>query len=115
MFDLSAYARVEYLETPNGYITWRYGTGMNVELLHVRSTCPGEGTALVVKMLETLKTSPPYATVFGFTRTCNKAAQKFYQKLGFTLSAVVGVYADGDAVLFSANYDALCLLHGVQL
>jgi hypothetical protein len=113
MFDLSAYAEVYHICDTNGYITWRYGTGMNVELLHIRSAVPGGGTALCIGMLRQLLARPPYATVFGFTRTCNHSAQRFYEKFGFTLTPVVGVYADGDAVLFSASYTALCKLHGV--
>ena len=106
---------VRHVENQDGYISWRWGTGDNVELTHLRSAEPGngQGRKLLRSMLAALKNDPPYCTVFGFTRTCNKVAQAFYQDMGFVLSPVEGVYADGDAVLFSANYVDLCRLHGV--
>lgn len=107
--------RVHMLNDDRGLLSWRWGTGDNVEITHFKSTLPGNGygLSLLRDMLKALKGDPPYCTVFGFTRTCNKAAQAFYQNVGFTLSPVQGVYADGDAVVFSANYKELCTLHGV--
>lgn len=111
------YSTVHTYEHPGGagYILWRVGTGGNVELLDLQVTATaqgsGVGTEMFQEMLRRLKYDPPYATVFGFTRTCNKAAQVFYQNLGFVLSPVHGVYADGTAVLFSASYDDLRRVH----
>jgi GNAT superfamily N-acetyltransferase len=97
----------------DGVIGWRWGTGDNVELTHLRATQNrnGHGRRLLVGMLLALRAEPPYCTVFGFTRTGNLVAQEFYRAMGFTLTPVAGVYADGAAVLFSARYDDLCRLH----
>lgn len=107
---------VHLLEDPNGYIVWRRGTGNNVELLHLKTFSSGRGTGrkLVNSMLSALKENPPYATVFGFTRSVNIEAQKFYRSLGFTLSPVEGVYGDGSAVLFSQTFEKLLELNNVS-
>lgn len=104
------YRRVDYLNYAGiGYLVWRVGTGGNVEILHLRIHKPGEGHGrrMLGAMLRCLSTSPPYATVFGFTRTGNTAAQAFYRDVGFTLTPVYGVYDEGDAVVFSARYSKL--------
>lgn len=100
---------VSYISTPEGYIVWRVGTGGNAELLHIRAyeKRRGVGRKLVRTMVELLKTTPPYAEVFGFTRVVNEAAHAFYTTLGFKLSLVSGVYKDGKAVLFSQPYESL--------
>lgn len=100
----------------NGFIVWRKSTGLNAELLHLKVFKPGNGagTTLLKHMLIELKDDPPYATVFGFTRTVNTSAQEFYRAMGFDLSPVRGVYDDGDAVVFSARYDDLCKKHGIE-
>lgn len=104
---------VSLLELPNGYIVWRRGTGENVELLHLKTFERGMGTGktLVCSMLQILKDDPPYSSVFGFTRSVNMEAQKFYRSLGFILSPVEGVYADGTAVLFSQTFEKLLELN----
>lgn len=96
-----------------GHVMWRRGTGGNFELLELRATLArqGQGRRLVAAMLRAMAANPPYATVFGFTRLANLDAQAFYRAMGFTLSAVAGVYADGSAILFSARYRDLCDLH----
>jgi len=103
-------------EEDNGFIVWRRATGDNVELLHIKTYQPGLGTGrvLVLAMLHSLKSSPPYDTVFGFTRTCNLGAQSFYRSLGFDMCTVDGVYADGSAVLFSQKYSRLLEANNVQ-
>lgn len=112
-YDGIFYARAEHPDKGEGYIVWRYGTGLNVELLHLKVSKPGHGTAtkLLQDMLRRLKQDPPWATVFGFTRVNNESAQGFYSWAGFDLSVVKGVYADGEAMLFSARYDDLCARH----
>lgn len=105
---------LNYVRTDDGFIGWRWGTGDNVELVDLQVTGvprSGGGRRLLVEMLRTLKRSPPHATVFGFTRSSNLDAQRFYAAMGFTLSTVVGVYADGSATVFSARYDDLCARH----
>lgn len=107
------------LTTEDGVIAWRYGTGGNVELTYIlvknEMQRQGQGRALFRAMLRALVSDPPYHTVYGFTRTGNAAGRSFYASVGFTLSEVAGVYADGNAVVFSANYRALCAIHGVML
>lgn len=89
-----------------GYVTWRRGTGGNVELFNIKTRDRGKGYGrqLVYAMLDALKADPPYHSVFGFTRVSNEEARAFYAALGFRLHEVPGVYADGRAVLFEAPY-----------
>lgn len=105
------FKEVYTVNNTDGYIVWRIGTGWNIELLHLRAYQPGNGagTRLFREMLSRIEQSGqrPYATVYGFTRTTNYPAKKFYQSLGFSLSYVSGVYADGDAVVFSQSYERL--------
>ena len=110
------YRHVPHITLSNGFIVWRRGTGDNVELLHIKTYVPGQGTGreLVIAMLNCLKSNPPYCTVFGFTRTCNEGSQKFYQALGFELTTVKGVYQDGAAVLFSQEYKTLLEFNNVD-
>ena len=105
---------LDYVKTEDGFIGWRWGTGDNVELVDLQvngAPRTGGGRRLLTEMLRALKASPPYATVFGFTRSPNLDAQRFYAAMGFALSTVVGVYADGSAVVFSARYSDLCARH----
>lgn len=113
---VAPFTKVWMVQRPNGYIVWRRGTGDNVELLHLRTFSPGKGTGreLVKAMLKKLLDRPPYATVFGFTRTVNLASQEFYKALGFELTEVKGVYADGTAVLFSQTFKILLELNNVS-
>lgn len=101
------FQKMDYINDERGYIVWRVGTGENVELLHIRvhDKRKGYGSQLINEMMDKLKQNPPYATVFGFTRTSNNEAHEFYKANGFTLTKVDGVYKDGTAVLFSKNYD----------
>lgn len=96
-------------------IRWRNGTGGNLELTYLKTTVArqGIGRKLFRVLLERNLKSPPYATVYGFTRVANVDAQAFYRAMGFTLTTVRGVYDDGEAFVFSARYDDLCQLHGV--
>lgn len=113
---VTPYVAVHTIEHENGYIVWRRGTGDNIELLHLRTFSPGKGTGreLVKEMLTQLLSYPPYDTVFGFTRTINEASQAFYKALGFELSEVKGVYADGHAILFSQRFKTLLEIHDVS-
>lgn len=96
-----------------GIIAWRWATGDNVELTHLKVQTPrkGCGRRLLRAMLVKLKEEPPYHTVFGFTRVGNIRAHAFYRAMGFSLSLVTGVYADGAAMIFSAPYLDLCRKH----
>ena len=112
---LNPYVQNYFTYDENGFITWRLGTGKNVELLYLYVEVPrkGTGTKLLKEMLSMLKENPPYSTVFGFTRTSNAPAIAFYEKMGFSLSRVEGVYADGEAMVFSAKYEDLKRIHNV--
>jgi hypothetical protein len=109
--DLNPFMGCDYVHDRHGFIVWRVGTGLNVELLHVKAAVTGGGEHLLRSMLNNLKKHPPYCTVFGFTRTCNVKAQRFYERCGFDLTLVNGVYADGAAYLFSATFEELCKIH----
>ena len=104
---------VQYLYKPElGFIVWRFGTGENVELLHVRSAEPrqGQGRQLVYRMLDYLRATPPYYSVFGFTRVSNTRAIQFYESLGFCTQTIQGLYADGQASIFWQDYRELLRL-----
>jgi CheY-like chemotaxis protein len=81
--------------------------------LRAASPGGGAGTRMLREMLRLLQTDPPYATVFGFTRTPNVEARGFYAASGFTTFTVPGVYADGTAVLFTAPYKYLLGYHSI--
>lgn len=102
--DVTPFTKVRVLRAPYGAIAWRLGTGGNIEILHLKCD-RGRGRELMAEAVRRM--DPPYATVFGFTRVCNFAAIRFYEKLGFAMSRVKGVYADGEAMVFSANYEEL--------
>lgn len=104
----SGSASVYTVANEHGTIHWRAGSGGNVELLYlrIRDNCQrqGHGTELLRTLVRSVN---PYATVYGFTRVSNTAAQAFYRKHGFSLTVVDGVYDDGHAVLFSARHSDL--------
>jgi hypothetical protein len=111
---MSGWMDVHYIRCEEGYICWRYGTGGNVEITHIKGAKSGSGRKLLVNMLYELLDQPPYHTVFGFTRIDNSKARAFYERCGFILSNVEGVYKDGLATVFSATFEDLCKLHGVE-
>lgn len=93
-----------------GYIVWRPGTGENCEILFLRVHKPrkGIGTLLLRQMVgQLVQYKSPANTVYGFCRTMNTDAQGFYRAMGFDLTTVKGVYADGDAVVFSQPLSSL--------
>jgi ribosomal protein S18 acetylase RimI-like enzyme len=92
-----------------GFIVWRRGSGLNVELLHVSAKQHGQGLGLrlIRLMVDELARRPPYHSVFGFTRSVNEQAMAFYRNLGFTLTEVPSVYRDGTSVLFSQSFASL--------
>lgn len=62
---------------------------------------------MFIEMIESLKKEPPYHSVFGFTRVSNLEAQAFYGQLGFNLTKIEGVYADGHCILFHQSFSNL--------
>lgn len=110
---IEPYRKVCHYQCTNGYIVWRYGTGGNVEILHLKVQTPRQktGTHLLKTMLDKLKDHMPYATVFGFSRVGNKTGHAFYRAMGFELTRVKGVYDEGAAVVFSARYNDLLERH----
>lgn len=116
--DLTEYMQIYVVKTEHGYVTWRYGTGGNYEILHIkrRPGHKGEGKRLMRLMLREMLDEPPYdgrGTVFGFARGDNERALRFYAECGFDLFKVRGVYSDGNAVLFTAPFVHLCAVLGV--
>lgn len=107
------YRQMGYVDDEDGYIVWRTGTGGNVELLHLNTVEDGRGCGkrLLTKMLQNLRLSPPYATIFGFCLFSNLSAKDFYLRMGFDISEVEGVYDEGRAYVFSQRYDRLKQLH----
>lgn len=108
---------VKALYDPNkGFIVWRLGTGRNVELLHIRAFAlrQGYGRTLFHRMLYALEETPPYYSVFGFTRVTNTRAAAFYEALGFNLQPVRGLYADGRAVMFWQSFTELIAARGTH-
>jgi len=106
---LTPFGKTSHVWSKEGYIVWRLGTGGNVELLHIRSFQKGKGIGrrLVIAMLMELKKSPPYYSVYGFTRVANEGAVKFYKALGFHVEITDAPYKKGEAVLFSQSYNKL--------
>lgn len=109
------YRKIGFATCQGGWIIWRRGTGGNTELLHLHveegRRRQGVGRHLLRMMLRRLRKNPPYASVFGFTRVVNAEARAWYAEMGFALTRVEGVYADGEAMVFSAAYPALCERH----
>ena len=109
-YKVEPYQDVSYRSIAEvGYIVWRRGTGDNIELLHIRTDQKGQGYGrrLFDLFLLNLKSSPPYYSVFGFTRTSNEEAKLFYGALGFNLQPIEGLYKDGTAVMFWQSYKVL--------
>lgn len=93
-----------------GFIVWRVGTGLNAELLHIRTTeeRKGYGRQLFYHMLGCLEAEgPPYYSVYGFTRITNHRALEFYASLGFDIQLLDGVYYDGEAAIFQQDFQVL--------
>ena len=98
-----------HYEKYKGFIVWRRGTGGNVELLHIKTFEKGKGYGreLFYVMLDRLIDNLPYYSIFGFTRTSNEEAQRFYGALGFNLQEINGLYKDGKAIMFWQSYESL--------
>lgn len=93
-----------------GWIVWRKGTGLNTELLHIRTFEPGNGHGrlLFYDMLDMVEaTGGTYHSVYGFTNSDNTEAQAFYSALGFGLYRIPNVYKTGTAILFSQKISRL--------
>ncbi len=101
-----------FIDGRRGFIVWRMGTGMNVELLHIRANeqRQGYGRQLFYHMLESLvveKVMTPYYSVFGFTRVSNHRSKEFYKSMGFSLQSIQGLYYDGEAIMFWQEFPIL--------
>lgn len=99
-----------YIFNPElGYIVWRFSTGENVELLHIRAFKSGEGIGqrLIKAMINELQKNPPYHSVFGFTLADNTRAHKMYKSAGFDLSECPFPYKGGKSMIFCQTYDVL--------
>jgi GNAT superfamily N-acetyltransferase len=106
---IKPFGTAQYIWAKDGYIVWRNGTGMNVELLHIRAFVKrkGIGTKLFRLMLEKLKENPPYYSVYGFSVGVKRGAVSFYRHLGFHTEVLSGPYKKGESVLFYQSYKKL--------
>lgn len=102
------YTVVDYIHDHRGYVVWRAGTGRTVEVLQLFASeyRQGYGTSMLSDMCGKL-TDTEVATVFGFTRAQSVRAQVFYISLGFKLTRVPAMYAEGDAILFTQKLTLL--------
>lgn len=108
---ISLYLDQYFIFIPNvGYIVWRYGTGENVELLHIRSFETGKGTGpkLVKVMLRELQKKPPFFSIFGFMLASNEPVIKMYRKMGFNTMEIPAPYKGCSSVMICQSYDVLC-------
>lgn len=112
---IEPFQQVHWYQDETGYIVWRLGTGLNVELLHLNTQehRKGYGKSLVCKMLSELKSEQPYHSVFGFTRESNGEAIAFYKSIGFNLTLVSDLYREGPAIMFHQSYSTLREKHRV--
>ena len=108
-----------YYSREEGFVVWRMGTGLNVELLHIRAWEPrkGLGTRLLGHMLDRLSADnhslTPYHSIYGFTRIDNNRARGFYAAMGFNLQTIEGLYKEGRAVFFWQEFAELVRLRGL--
>lgn len=109
------YEFVDYWSDDTGYCVWRLGTGLNVELLHLKTIekRKGHGRNLIKNMLQALDCdiNPPRNSVFGFCLASNKDAILFYMAMGFDVTPVPHIYIGQDAVCFSQNFAVLMERH----
>ncbi len=105
------YKGISYIYIPEvGFIVWRFSTGLNAELLHIRVFNHGHnyGKSLVSFMLNEIEASPPYYTVFGFGLSSNQNAKKFYRSCGFNIADGLNFpYKKVDSFVFYAPFDEL--------
>ena len=94
----------------HGYIVWRFGSGENIELLHIRSFKIGQGLGqrLIKAMLRENKNHPPFHSVFGMTLASNTSAIKMYTKAGFKTMECPFPYKGGNSIIFYQRFDVLC-------
>lgn len=110
---LAAYHNVEYIYVEGeGYIAWRYSTGMNIEFLFVEVAAKrkGFGIAMFRRMVEriSVRNQLPYHSVFGFRLQSNWEAGEFYDRMGFTQVPLgPSIYRDGGTVLMWTTWDKL--------
>ena len=107
---IDPYREVCCFVTGDDYIAWRRGSGNSIELLHIYvvNRRQGVGRNLLREMIrQCALLSPPIESVYGFTRSSNEIAIAFYKAIGFDLSEIKSIYADGDAVIFSKHFSLL--------
>ena len=102
---LNLYGEVEYIyDSEVGYLSWRYGTGGNLEPLFIEVVAKRKGNGrelyhrMAVQVLQQNK--EPYHSLFCFRLESNKDADQFYHKLGFTqINLAQSVYGGDKTVL----------------
>lgn len=81
------------------FCIYRTGMGNTVEILDILvSSDRGKGIGKdMVRQVEALF---PGHTLFAFTRTSNRIARIFWERIGFSGMIIENFYPDGDAVLY---------------
>lgn len=80
---LGRYGAAEHIYVDGqGYIAWHYTTGDNLEVLFIDA--PGHGAELFAAMVDLLQArgEKPYHSVVVYHLYSNKAAERFYRRLG---------------------------------
>ncbi len=105
------YDDLRYAYWPNkGFIVWRLSTGENAELLHIKTFVRGKGYSkeLVKAMLDGLRKTPPFFSVFGFALASRTDLREIYQHLGFhTTEDIPAPYKGGPSFIFYRSYEEL--------
>ncbi len=120
MEHVKHYNGLHYIYDPKvGYITWRYATGMNCEMLHIAvvEKRKGHGRTLYKRMVESTEAQEvkPYHSLFGYRLGSNEEARAFYDSLGFTqVNLGRCIYRDDDTVLMTVPYAELKKNLGVE-
>lgn len=110
------YAHVDFIHDPEvGYLSWRTGTGGNLEILFLEAAERGKGLGrkLLRRMCQVLveENTPPYYSVFCFCLGSNVAARRFYANAGFSQMSLPDegrtIYGGDDTVLLWVEWHNL--------
>lgn len=99
-----------------GYVCWRRGTGLNIEILHLRvfKKRRGYATQLIRDMTECLaREMRPYHSVFVFCLANNAPAIAAYESFGFKMTKIDGLYKHDHAMIGWVKFEDLCEKMGV--
>lgn len=93
----------------HGWLEYRYGPGSTCEIVNIEvdevERGKGKGRALLEALYQHLKGKAK--RLYVFTRTTNRPAHEFYERVGFTRGAdFIPFYPEGEAVLFVRDVPA---------